>query len=79
MSVVGDGAWLTIGEMQARLGVSDTTARAYADAGKVVVNNQEYRLQTTRLPGGHRRVLAADVETVRRAIYGGDADQQPPT
>ncbi len=68
--MVGDGVWLTIGEMQAALGVSDTTARAYADAGKVTVQGQEYRLKTTRLPGGHRRVLAADVEAIRRAIYG---------
>jgi hypothetical protein len=78
--VVGDGEWLTIGEMQKALGgISDTTARDYADAGKVVHNGVEYRLRTVRLPGrhGHRRVNAADVEVIRRAIYGDDSSPAP--
>jgi excisionase family DNA binding protein len=59
--VVGDGTWLTVGEAAQRLGVSDTTVRSYIEAG---------RLTATRLPSGHRRVLADSVETMRREIYG---------
>lgn len=59
--VVGDGKWLTVGEAAAKLGVSDTTVRSYIAAG---------RLTATRLPSGHRRVLAESVEAMRQEIYG---------
>lgn len=72
---MGDGTWLTVHEVATRLQVSDGTARVWADAGKVVHSGVEHKLTTRRMPGAlaHRRVLAADVERVRGAMFDGPA------
>ncbi len=63
--VVGDGTWLTVGEVAAALNVSDTTARSYLDAGKL-----DEPVKPTRLPSGHRRAHRDSVERLRRELYG---------
>lgn len=70
--LVGDGTWLTPKEVAARLAVSVGTARVYADCGRIEHDGVIYKLTSRRLPGplGHRRVLASDVEAVRRAMFG---------
>jgi excisionase family DNA binding protein len=49
--------WLTLGEAARLLGVDVTTLRAWADAGKV---------RMFRTPGGHRRFIRADLDTLLR-------------
>ncbi len=51
------GAWMTLQEAGACLGVSASTVRRWADAG---------RLPSQRTPGGHRRLAAAAVESLAR-------------
>jgi predicted site-specific integrase-resolvase len=69
--LVGDGTWLTVHEVATRLDVSDGTARAWSDAGKVEVGDVEYPLTMRRLPGrlAHRRVRASDVERIRGVMF----------
>jgi len=47
--------WLTLREACKRLGVSPATLRQWADAGKV---------QSFRTPGGHRRFLLSQLDTL---------------
>ena len=47
--------WLTLGEASERLGVHPATLRAWADAGQV---------KSFRTPGGHRRFLASEIESL---------------
>lgn len=63
--VVGDGTWLTIGEIAAILNVSDSTARDYVDAGRL-----DKPVKAIRLPSGHRRGHKDSVETLRQEMYG---------
>lgn len=63
--MVGDGTWLSIGEIASRLGVSDTTARAYLDAGRL-----DEPVKPAVLPSGHRRAHHSSVERLRREMYG---------
>lgn len=67
-----DARWLTVGQAARLLGVSETTARDYADAG---------RLNSTRLPSGHRRIDPASVEKLRAELYGqpGTAEDPAPS
>lgn len=67
LGVVGDGTWLTIGEIAAVLGVSDTTAREYLDAGRL-----DEPVKAARLPSGHRRAHRDSVERLRREMYRDD-------
>lgn len=61
--------WLTVSEAAARLGVAPQTARNYADAGKVRVDDTEFPIRVKRVgPGRHRRMAAADIEKARQAI-----------
>lgn len=59
MKTVGDqvGRWLSLGEAAARLGVDEATLRHWADTG---------RIRTFRTPGGHRRFLEDDLQTLLR-------------
>lgn len=63
--MVGDGTYMTVGEVATRLGVSDTTVRAYVDRGK---------LTAYTLPSGHRRFKAEDVERLHAEIYGAPSE-----
>ena len=54
----GDGEWLSLRDACRMLDVSDTTLRQWADAG---------HLRVYRTPGGHRRFLRQDVESLTRA------------
>lgn len=63
--MVGDGTWLTAGEVATVLKVSDTTARQYLDAGRL-----DEPVKATRLPSGHRRAHKDSVERLRRELYG---------
>lgn len=65
MGVVGDGTWLTVGEVAAALGVSDTTVREYLDSGRL-----DAPVKAARLPSGHRRAHKDSVERLRREMYG---------
>ncbi len=51
----GDGEWLSLRDACRMLDVSDTTLRQWADAG---------HLRVYRTPGGHRRFLRQDVESL---------------
>ncbi len=53
-----DGDWLSLREARSLLDVSDTTLRQWADAG---------HLRVYRTPGGHRRFLREDVESLTTA------------
>ena len=53
--------WLTLTEASEALGVHPATLRAWADAGHV---------RTFRTPGGHRRFLASEIESML-AVAGG--------
>ena len=53
-----DGDWLSLREARSLLDVSDTTLRQWADDG---------HLRVYRTPGGHRRFLREDVESLTRA------------
>lgn len=68
-TLVGDGTWLTVGEVAQMLGVSDTTVRQYVADG---------RLDATRLPSGHRRIRRTSAEAMHREIYGDDVAGTPP-
>lgn len=50
-----DGEWLTLRDACRLLDVSDTTLRQWADAG---------HLRVYRTPGGHRRFLRSDVDSL---------------
>ncbi len=63
--MVGDGTWLTIGEVAAALSVSDTTARSYLDSGQL-----DKPIKAGKLPSGHRRAHKDSVERLRRELYG---------
>ena len=51
----GNGDWLSLRDACRLLDVSDTTLRQWADAG---------HLRVYRTPGGHRRFLRQDVESL---------------
>ena len=53
-----DGDWLSLREARGLLDVSDTTLRQWADDG---------HLRVYRTPGGHRRFLREDVESLTKA------------
>ena len=53
-----DGEWLSLRDACRLLDVSDTTLRQWADAG---------HLRVYRTPGGHRRFLRQDVESLTQA------------
>ncbi len=53
-----EGDWLSLREARSLLDVSDTTLRQWADSG---------HLRVYRTPGGHRRFLREDVESLTRA------------
>ena len=53
-----DGDWLSLREARSLLDVSDTTLRQWADDG---------HLRVYRTPGGHRRFLREDVESLTKA------------
>ena len=53
-----EGDWLSLREARSLLDVSDTTLRQWADDG---------HLRVYRTPGGHRRFLREDVESLTRA------------
>ena len=53
-----DGEWLSLRDACRLLDVSDTTLRQWADAG---------HLRVYRTPGGHRRFLRQDVESLTHA------------
>ncbi len=63
--MVGDGTWLTVGEVAAVLNVSDTTVRSYLDAGRL-----DKPVKAAKLPSGHRRAHKDSVEQLRRELYG---------
>lgn len=74
--MVGDGTWLTIGEVLARLRAagyheSESTVRRMIDTGSV----ESYRTE----PGGHRRIRAASVDALitRRRISASPGDHVP--
>ena len=48
--------WLTTGQAAARMGVSESTIRAYLEAGL---------LQGHKLPSGHRRIESSSVDYVK--------------
>ena len=54
----GNGDWLSLRDACRLLDVSDTTLRQWADAG---------HLRVYRTPGGHRRFLRQDVESLTRS------------
>lgn len=54
----GEGDWLSLREARSLLDVSDTTLRQWADDG---------HLRVYRTPGGHRRFLREDVESLTKA------------
>ncbi len=54
----GDDQWLSLRDACRMLDVSDTTLRHWADAG---------HLRVYRTPGGHRRFLRQDVESLTRS------------
>ena len=54
----GTGDWLSLRDACRLLDVSDTTLRQWADAG---------HLRVYRTPGGHRRFLRQDVESLTQA------------
>ena len=54
----GEGEWLSLRDACRLLDVSDTTLRQWADAG---------HLRVYRTPGGHRRFLRQDVESLTQA------------
>ena len=56
--LTGEGEWLSLRDACRLLDVSDTTLRQWADAG---------HLRVYRTPGGHRRFLRQDVESLTRA------------
>ena len=56
--VSGDDEWLSLRDACRMLDVSDTTLRQWADAGHVRVY---------RTPGGHRRFLRQDVDSLTKA------------
>jgi len=66
--VVGDGTWLTVGEIAKLLAVSDTTVRSYLDAGRL-----DEPVKPAVLPSGHRRAHRDSVERLRREMYGQQA------
>ena len=55
---LGQGDWLSLKDACRLLDVSDTTLRQWADAG---------HLRVYRTPGGHRRFLRQDVESMTEA------------
>ncbi len=63
--MVGDGTWLTVGEVATVLNVSDTTVRSYLDAGRL-----DQPVKAAKLPSGHRRAHKDSVERLRRELYG---------
>ena len=56
----GDGEWLSLRDACRLLDVSDTTLRQWADAG---------HLRVYRTPGGHRRFLRQDVESLTQTPH----------
>jgi excisionase family DNA binding protein len=65
--VVGDGTWLTVGEVAALLGVHPNTVIRYADEGWL---DSPHRMK--RLPGRHRRIHKDSVDRLAREIAGDD-------
>lgn len=64
-----DVEWLTLGQAAKYLGVSDSTVRKWADAG---------RLAAFATPGGHRRFRRADLdEFLQDARVAGPPDRAP--
>lgn len=61
--------WLSLQEASARLGVTASTMRRWADAG---------RIATKRTLGGHRRFARAAVEQLAHALPGDPAPEPPP-
>ena len=53
--------WMSLGEVSRTLDVNEATLRQWADRG---------RLPVYRTPGGHRRFLRSDVETLLQASVG---------
>lgn len=56
--------WLSLQKASARIGVSPATLRSWADGGRV---------KTFRTPGGHRRFLAQDVNSLAAAPTRADS------
>ena len=69
--MVGDGTWLTVGEVAAILHVGEETVRRWAAAGRL--NDP---VKVIRLSGetGHRRFHRQSVERLRREMYGEPLD-----
>lgn len=63
----GDGEWLSLRDACRLLDVSDTTLRQWADAGY---------LRVYRTPGGHRRFLRRDVESLTSASQSRPSPEQ---
>ena len=64
----GDGEWLSLRDACRLLDVSSTTLRQWADAGY---------LRVYRTPGGHRRFLRRDVESLTGAAPDGAEPAHP--
>jgi hypothetical protein len=65
--VVGDGTWLTVGELAKLLGVDDNTARKYVDDG-----DADKPVKHFRLKGGNRdrRIHKYSAERLRQELQG---------
>lgn len=62
---MGDGTWLTVGEVAALLGIGEETVRQYMAAGQF-----DEPTKTWRTLGGHRRIHKDSAEQVRRRLHG---------
>jgi len=63
--LVGDGAWLTVGEVAALLELGEETVRQYMAAGRL-----DEPTKTWRTLGGHRRIHKDSAERLRRELRG---------
>lgn len=65
--MVGDGTWLTVGELASLLGVDDNTARKYVDDGLA-----DQPVKHWRLKGGNRdrRIHKDSAERLRQELQG---------
>ncbi|MER7002180.1 helix-turn-helix domain-containing protein [Dactylosporangium sp. NPDC000555] len=73
-TVVGNGTWLSVGEVAEILGIAPNTVRRYMAAGRF---DEPIRPKT--LPGGgHRRIHKDSVGRLQAEIDGGTAAQDSP-